>query len=143
MTSLPENIILVNTSDWQGQFLSDVLQRHTLPVVCTCSAADVQAAFSTIVSRIQRYCNCNPQPPTPVKIAVARAALPQRRAAALRGAAVAQDPRLAGLHALPRHPAGLPPRGPRYLGSVDYRYNTFFQDLAWRDLFSKLGAERR
>lgn len=36
------------------QFLSDVLQRHTLPVVCTCSAADVQAAFSTIVSRIQR-----------------------------------------------------------------------------------------
>lgn len=36
------------------QFLSDILQRHTLPVVCTCSAADVQAAFSTIVSRIQR-----------------------------------------------------------------------------------------
>lgn len=78
---LPENVILVNTADWQGQvgagvlpagagpggagsrglpcalapqFLSDVLQRHTLPVVCTCSAADVQAAFSTIVSRIQR-----------------------------------------------------------------------------------------
>lgn len=37
-----------------SQFLSEVLQRHTLPVVCTCSAADVQAAFSTIVSRIQR-----------------------------------------------------------------------------------------
>nr|XP_014436167.1 phosphofurin acidic cluster sorting protein 2 isoform X4 [Pelodiscus sinensis] len=52
---LPENIILVNTSDWQGQFLSDVLQKHTFPVVCTCSSADVQAAFSTIVSRIQRY----------------------------------------------------------------------------------------
>ncbi|KAJ1070047.1 hypothetical protein K5549_020490, partial [Capra hircus] len=104
---LPENIILVNTSDWQGQFLSDVLQRHTLPVVCTCSAA----AFSTIVSRIQRYCNCNPQPPTPVKIAVAGAQ-----------------------HYLSSHPVA------RYLGSVDYRYNTFFQDLAWRDLFSKLEA---
>ncbi|XP_074953247.1 phosphofurin acidic cluster sorting protein 2 isoform X10 [Phalacrocorax aristotelis] len=52
---LPENIILVNTSDWQGQYLSDVLQKHTLPVVCTCSSADIQAAFSTIVSRIQRY----------------------------------------------------------------------------------------
>uniref|UniRef100_A0A452E879 Phosphofurin acidic cluster sorting protein 2 n=1 Tax=Capra hircus TaxID=9925 RepID=A0A452E879_CAPHI len=100
---LPENIILVNTSDWQGQFLSDVLQRHTLPVVCTCSAA----AFSTIVSRIQRYCNCNPQPPTPVKIAVAGAQ-----------------------HYLSSHPVA------RYLGS----YNTFFQDLAWRDLFSKLEA---
>ncbi|KAM9543843.1 phosphofurin acidic cluster sorting protein 2 isoform 7-T7 [Guaruba guarouba] len=70
---LPENIILVNTSDWQGQYLSDVLQKHTLPVVCTCSPADIQAAFSTIVSRIQRYCNCNSQPPNPIKIAVAGA----------------------------------------------------------------------
>uniref|UniRef100_A0A493T5E2 Phosphofurin acidic cluster sorting protein 2 n=1 Tax=Anas platyrhynchos platyrhynchos TaxID=8840 RepID=A0A493T5E2_ANAPP len=70
---LPENIILVNTSDWQGQYLSDVLQKHTLPVVCTCSSADIQAAFSTIVSRIQRYCNCNSQPPNPIKIAVAGA----------------------------------------------------------------------
>ncbi|XP_053253252.1 phosphofurin acidic cluster sorting protein 2 isoform X5 [Podarcis raffonei] len=52
---LPENIILINTSDWQGQFLSDILQKHGLPIVCTCSSADIQAAFSTIVSRIQRY----------------------------------------------------------------------------------------
>lgn len=29
----------------------------------------------------------------------------------------------------------------RYLGSVDHRYNNFFQDLAWRDLFSKLEAQ--
>ena len=29
----------------------------------------------------------------------------------------------------------------RYLGSVDYRYNNFFQDLTWRDLFSKLEAQ--
>lgn len=29
----------------------------------------------------------------------------------------------------------------RYLGSVDHRYNNFFQDLAWRDLFNKLEAQ--
>lgn len=29
----------------------------------------------------------------------------------------------------------------KYLGSVDYRYNNFFQDLAWRDLFNKLEAQ--
>uniref|UniRef100_A0A6I8SGU6 Phosphofurin acidic cluster sorting protein 2 n=1 Tax=Xenopus tropicalis TaxID=8364 RepID=A0A6I8SGU6_XENTR len=70
---LPENIILINTSDWQGQLLSDILQKHDLPLVGTCSPADIQAAFNTIVSRIQRYCNCNSQPPNPVKVAVAGA----------------------------------------------------------------------
>ncbi|GAB1297850.1 Phosphofurin acidic cluster sorting protein 2 [Apodemus speciosus] len=123
---LPENIILVNTSDWQGQFLSDVLQKHTLPVVCTCSAADVQAAFSTIVSRIQRY---------PVKIAVAGA---QHYLSAILRLFVEQlshkTPDWLGYMRFLIIPLG-------YLGSVDYRYNNFFQDLAWRDLFNKLEAQ--
>uniref|UniRef100_A0A8C0X1P5 Phosphofurin acidic cluster sorting protein 2 n=1 Tax=Castor canadensis TaxID=51338 RepID=A0A8C0X1P5_CASCN len=138
---LPENIILVNTSDWQGQFLSDVLQRHTLPVVCTCSAADVQAAFSTIVSRIQRYCNCNSQPPTPVKIAVAGA---QHYLSAILRLFVEQlshkTPDWLGYMRFLIIPLGSHPVA-RYLGSVDYRYNNFFQDLAWRDLFNKLEAQ--
>ncbi|XP_037359998.1 phosphofurin acidic cluster sorting protein 2 isoform X2 [Talpa occidentalis] len=142
---LPENVILVNTSDWQGQFLSDVLQRHALPVVGTCSGADVQAAFSTIVSRIQRYCNCNSQPPTPVKIAVAGA---QHYLSAVLRLFVEQlthkTPDWLGYmrflviplgEAAGSHPVA------RYLGSVDDRYNDFFQDLAWRDLFNRLGAQ--
>ncbi|XP_044087825.1 phosphofurin acidic cluster sorting protein 2 isoform X7 [Neovison vison] len=138
---LPENIILVNTSDWQGQFLSEVLQRHALPVVCTCSAADVQAAFSTIVSRIQRYCNCNAQPPTPVKIAVAGA---QHYLSAVLRLFVEQlshkTPDWLGYMRFLVIPLGSHPVA-RYLGSVDYRYNNFFQDLAWRDLFNKLEAQ--
>ncbi|XP_016886600.2 phosphofurin acidic cluster sorting protein 2-like [Cynoglossus semilaevis] len=50
-----------------------MLQNHHLPVVCTCTTADIQAAFNTIVSRIQRFCNCNSQTPIPIKIAVAGA----------------------------------------------------------------------
>ncbi|XP_070267932.1 phosphofurin acidic cluster sorting protein 2 isoform X2 [Myotis yumanensis] len=138
---LPENIILVNTSDWQGQFLSDVLQRHTLPVVCTCSAADVQAAFSTIVSRIQRYCNCNSQPPTPVKIAVAGA---QHYLSAVLRLFVEQlshkTPDWLGYMRFLVIPLGSHPVA-RYLGSVDSRYSNFFQDLAWRDLFNRLEAQ--
>ncbi|XP_058511288.1 phosphofurin acidic cluster sorting protein 2 isoform X2 [Ochotona princeps] len=138
---LPESIILVNTSDWQGQFLSDVLRGHTLPVVCTCSAADVQAAFSTIVSRIQRYCNCNSQPPTPVKIAVAGA---QHYLSAVLRLFVEQlthkTPDWLGYMRFLVIPLGSHPVA-RYLGSVDHRYNNFFQDLAWRDLFSKLEAQ--
>ncbi|XP_010792155.1 phosphofurin acidic cluster sorting protein 2-like, partial [Notothenia coriiceps] len=70
---LPDSIILINTSDWQGQYLSDLLQNQQLPVVCTCTTADIQAALNTIVSRIQRFCNCNSQTPIPIKIAVAGA----------------------------------------------------------------------
>ncbi|XP_054371725.1 phosphofurin acidic cluster sorting protein 2 isoform X6 [Molothrus aeneus] len=138
---LPENIILVNTSDWQGQYLSDVLQKHTLPVVCTCSSADIQAAFSTIVSRIQRYCNCNSQPPNPIKIAVAGA---QNYLSAVLRLFVEQlshkTPDWLGYMKFLIIPLGSHPVA-KYLGSVDYRYNNFFQDLAWRDLFNKLEAQ--
>ncbi|XP_075012737.1 phosphofurin acidic cluster sorting protein 2 isoform X13 [Calonectris borealis] len=138
---LPENIILVNTSDWQGQYLSDVLQKHTLPVVCTCSSADIQAAFSTIVSRIQRYCNCNSQPPNPIKIAVAGA---QNYLSAVLRLFVEQlshkTPDWLSYMRFLIIPLGSHPVA-KYLGSVDYRYNNFFQDLAWRDLFNKLEAQ--
>ncbi|TNM95864.1 hypothetical protein fugu_016947 [Takifugu bimaculatus] len=67
---LPDSIVLINTSGLAGP---DVLQNHHLPVVCTCTTADIQAAFNTIVSRIQRFCNCNSQTPVPIKVAVAGA----------------------------------------------------------------------
>nr|XP_060630274.1 phosphofurin acidic cluster sorting protein 2 isoform X1 [Anolis sagrei ordinatus] len=138
---LPENIILVNTSDWQGQFLSDVLQKHSLPIVCTCSSADIQAAFSTIVSRIQRYCNCNSQPPNPIKIAVAGA---QNYLSAVLRLFVEQlshrTPDWLSYMRFLIIPLGCHPVA-KYLGSVDYRYNNFFQDLSWKDLFNKLEAQ--
>ncbi|XP_066534628.1 phosphofurin acidic cluster sorting protein 1 isoform X2 [Hoplias malabaricus] len=67
---LPETIILINTVDWQGQFIAEVLSKQTQPIVSTCSTADVQTAFSTIVTRIQRFCNCNAQTPPTMKVAV-------------------------------------------------------------------------
>ena len=36
------------------QYVADLLQDQSQPIVSTCSAADVQAAFNTIVTRIQR-----------------------------------------------------------------------------------------
>ncbi|KAL8194439.1 UNVERIFIED_CONTAM: Phosphofurin acidic cluster sorting protein 2 [Gekko kuhli] len=138
---LPENIILVNSSDWQGQFLSDILQKHSLPVVCTCSSADIQAAFSTIVSRIQRYCNCNSQPPNPIKIAIAGA---QNYLSAVLRLFVEhlshKTPDWLSYMRFLIIPVGSHPVA-QYLGSVDYRYNNFFQDLSWRDLFNRLEAQ--
>ncbi|XP_069064961.1 phosphofurin acidic cluster sorting protein 2 isoform X3 [Pleurodeles waltl] len=138
---LPENIILINTSDWQGQFLYDILQKQALPLVCTCSTADIQAAFNTIVSRIQRYCNCNSQPPNPVKLAVAGA---QNYLSAVLRLFVEQlshkTPDWLSYMRFLIIPLGSHPVA-KYLGSVDYRYNNFFQDAVWKDLFNKLEAQ--
>lgn len=46
LSSLPYSLFL--------QYVADVLQKQNQPIVSTCSAADVQAAFNTIVTRIQR-----------------------------------------------------------------------------------------
>lgn len=134
---LPDSIILVNTSDWQGQYLSDMLQNHHFPVVCTCTTADIQAAFNTIVSRIQRFCNCNSQTPIPIKIAVAGA---QHYLSAVLRLFVDhlshKTPDWLGYMRFLIIPLGVHPVS-KYLGTIDYRYNSLFQDAAWRDLFHK------
>ncbi|XP_034381288.1 phosphofurin acidic cluster sorting protein 2 isoform X1 [Cyclopterus lumpus] len=134
---LPDSIILINTSDWQGQYLSDMLQNHHLPVVCTCTTADIQAAFNTIVSRIQRFCNCNSQTPIPIKIAVAGA---QHYLSAVLRLFVEhlshKTPDWLGYIRFLIIPLGAHPVS-KYLGTIDYRYNSLFQDLAWRELFHK------
>lgn len=37
-----------------AQYVAELLHEQGQPIVSTCSAADVQAAFNTIVTRIQR-----------------------------------------------------------------------------------------
>ncbi|XP_072342256.1 phosphofurin acidic cluster sorting protein 2 isoform X2 [Scyliorhinus torazame] len=137
---LPENIILINTSDWQGQYVSELLQKHNLPIVCTCSSADVQAAFITIVSRIQRFCNCNSQTPNPIKVTVAGA---QHYLSAILRLFVEQlshkTPDWLGYMRFLIIPLGSHPVS-KYLSSIDYRYNNFFQDAAWQDFFTKTEA---
>uniref|UniRef100_G1QE78 Phosphofurin acidic cluster sorting protein 2 n=1 Tax=Myotis lucifugus TaxID=59463 RepID=G1QE78_MYOLU len=138
---MPENIILVNTCDWQGQLLSDILQGHTLPVVCTCSTDDVQEAFSIIVSQMQRYCNCNSQALTPVKMAVAGAQPYFNAVLRVFVEQLSQQPPqwLEYMHFLVI-PLGSHPLA-SYLGSMDCRYNNLFQDLYWRDMFNNLESQ--
>ncbi|XP_018431226.1 PREDICTED: phosphofurin acidic cluster sorting protein 2-like, partial [Nanorana parkeri] len=50
---LPDSIILVNTTDWHGQYVREQLSEKR-QAVSTCSSADVQAAFCGIITRIQR-----------------------------------------------------------------------------------------
>ncbi|XP_015218478.1 phosphofurin acidic cluster sorting protein 2-like isoform X3 [Lepisosteus oculatus] len=135
---LPESIILINTTDWQGQYLSEILHEQNQPIVSTCSAADVQAAFNTIVTRIQRFCNCNSQMPPTIKVAVAG---DQSYLSTILRFFVEQ---LANktpdwlnyirFLVIPIGEAGSHPLA-KYVASLDSKFNSIFMDTAWREVF--------
>ncbi|KFV80305.1 Phosphofurin acidic cluster sorting protein 1, partial [Struthio camelus australis] len=134
---LPESIVLVNVSEWQGQYVSEQLQAHKQLVVSTCSVADIQAAFNTTVARIQRYCNCNSHMPPPVKVVVAG---DQSYLSVVLRFFVEQlaskTPDWLNYLRFLLVPLGSHPLA-KYLASVDNKYSTLFLDTAWRELFSR------
>uniref|UniRef100_A0A8C5BNK0 Phosphofurin acidic cluster sorting protein 2-like n=1 Tax=Gadus morhua TaxID=8049 RepID=A0A8C5BNK0_GADMO len=134
---LPESIILINTMEWQGQVCSHVLHGHGQPIVSTCSAADVQAAFNTIVTRIQRFCNCNAQMPPTIKVAVAgdQCYLSTILRFFVEQLANKTPDWLSYIRFLVI-PIGSHPLA-KYMASFDSRFNTIFMDTAWRDLFCR------
>nr|XP_021151998.1 phosphofurin acidic cluster sorting protein 1 isoform X4 [Columba livia] len=130
---LPESIVLVNVAEWQGQYVSEQLQAHKQLVVSTCSVADIQAAFNTTVSRIQRYCNCNSHMPPPVKMVVAG---DQSYLSIVLRFFVEQlaskTPDWLNYLRFLLVPLGSHPLA-KYLASVDNKYSTLFLDTAWRE----------
>uniref|UniRef100_A0A3P9JTV4 Phosphofurin acidic cluster sorting protein 2 n=1 Tax=Oryzias latipes TaxID=8090 RepID=A0A3P9JTV4_ORYLA len=133
---LPESIILINTTEWQGQ-VSELLHEQGQPIVSTCSAADVQAAFNTIVTRIQRFCNCNAQTPPTMKVAVAG---DQSYLSTILRFFVEQlankTPDWLSYIRFLVIPIGSHPLA-KYMASFDSRFNSIFMDTAWRELFCR------
>uniref|UniRef100_A0A8C2I8Q5 Phosphofurin acidic cluster sorting protein 2 n=1 Tax=Cyprinus carpio TaxID=7962 RepID=A0A8C2I8Q5_CYPCA len=134
---LPENIILINTVDWQGQYVEEVLQKHAQPIVSTCSAADVQAAFNTIVTRIQRFCNCNAQTPPTVKVAVAgdQSYLSTVLRFFVEQLANKTPDWLSYIRFL-IIPIGSHPLA-KYVSTFDSKFCSMFMDPSWRELFCR------
>ncbi|XP_016149366.1 phosphofurin acidic cluster sorting protein 1-like [Sinocyclocheilus grahami] len=134
---LPENIILINTVDWQGQYVAEVLQKHAQPIVSTCSTADVQAAFNTIVTRIQRFCNCNAQTPPTVKVAVAgdQSYLSTVLRFFVEQLANKTPDWLSYIRFL-IIPIGSHPLA-KYVSTFDSKFNSMFMDPSWRELFCR------
>ncbi|XP_043826881.1 phosphofurin acidic cluster sorting protein 1 isoform X1 [Dromiciops gliroides] len=135
--ALPENVILVNTADWQGQYVAELLQDQRRPVVCTCSTVEVQAVLSALLTRIQRYCNCNSSMPRPVKVVAVGGQ--SYLSSILRFFVKALANKTSDWLGYMRFlivPLGSHPVA-KYIGSVDSRYSSAFLDPAWRDLFSR------
>ncbi|XP_042637446.1 phosphofurin acidic cluster sorting protein 1 [Orycteropus afer afer] len=135
--ALPENVILVNTADWQGQYVAELLQDQRKPVVCTCSTVEVQAVLSALLTRIQRYCNCNSSMPRPVKVAAVggQSYLSSILRFFVKSLASKTSDWLSYMRFL-IVPLGSHPVA-KYLGSIDSRYSSIFLDSSWRDLFSR------
>ncbi|XP_077677199.1 phosphofurin acidic cluster sorting protein 1 isoform X4 [Eretmochelys imbricata] len=136
-TALPENIILVNAADWQGQYVAELLRDQKKPVVCTCSTVEVQAVLSAVLTRIQRYCNCNSSVPRPVKVVAVGG---QSYLSAILRFFVKQlankTPDWLSYMRFLIVPLGSHPVA-KYLGSVDSRYSCTFLDSTWRELFGR------
>ncbi|XP_037394698.1 phosphofurin acidic cluster sorting protein 1 isoform X2 [Pygocentrus nattereri] len=134
---LPETIILINTVDWQGQYVAEVLRKQAQPIVSTCSSADVQAAFNTIVTRIQRFCNCNAQTPPTVKVAVAG---DQSYLSTILRFFVEQlankTPDWLSYIRFLLIPIGSHPVA-KCVSAFDSRFGGMFMDTAWRELFCR------
>uniref|UniRef100_A0A3Q3N486 Phosphofurin acidic cluster sorting protein 1-like n=1 Tax=Mastacembelus armatus TaxID=205130 RepID=A0A3Q3N486_9TELE len=132
---IPESVILINSTDWQGQYLSEVLLDQ--PVVCTVSAADVQAAFSAIISRIQRFCNCNSQTPPTVKVAVGgdQSYLSTVLCCFVEQLASKTSDWLNYIRFLIL-PIGSHPLA-KYLALLDAKFSSLFMDAGWRELFGR------
>ncbi|KAM4720934.1 phosphofurin acidic cluster sorting protein 1 isoform 2-T2 [Rhinophrynus dorsalis] len=138
--ALPETVIIVQTSDWQGQFVSSLFQQQHKPCVCITCSSDVQCALTAILTRIQRHCHMAPGGPRPLKVVCIGG---HSFLSFLLGAYVTN---LAGrasdwlgylrflLVPLGSHPVC------KYLSSLDPRYSSLFFDVSWRDLFSKSEA---
>ncbi|TWW78629.1 Phosphofurin acidic cluster sorting protein 1 [Takifugu flavidus] len=134
---LPESIILINTMEWQGQYVAELLHEQAQPIVSTCSVADVQAAFNTIVTRIQRFCNCNAQTPPTMKVAVAgdQSYLSTILRFFVEQLANKTPDWLTYIRFLVI-PIGSHPLA-KYVASFDSKFNSIFMDSAWRELFCR------
>uniref|UniRef100_A0AAR2KBR3 Phosphofurin acidic cluster sorting protein 1 n=1 Tax=Pygocentrus nattereri TaxID=42514 RepID=A0AAR2KBR3_PYGNA len=137
-TTLPDNLILINGSDWQGQVL---LQAQKQPVVCTCSGSEIQAVLSALLTRIQKFCNCNSVMPRPVKVVAVGG---QSYLGAILRFFVSQLANKTSdwlchmkflVVPLGSHPVA------KYLGSLDNRYSSVFLDGSWREFFSLSSAD--
>ncbi|XP_053545208.1 phosphofurin acidic cluster sorting protein 1 [Bombina bombina] len=138
--SIPETVMIVQTSDWQGQYISSLLQQQHKSCVCITCSSDVQCALNAILTRIQRHCHTAPGPSRPLKVVCIGG---HTFLSFLLGAYVTN---LAGrasdwlgylrflLVPLGSHPVC------KYLSSLDSRYSSLFFDVSWRELFSKSEA---
>ncbi|GAB1601472.1 phosphofurin acidic cluster sorting protein 2 isoform X15 [Argonauta hians] len=134
---LPDCFLMVNTAEWQGQFLIQKCQDKPLKLISTCTSADTKAVVNFLVTRIQKFCNSNSKSPSPIKIGVAgndgyinsilRPYVEQFSS---------KSPDWQHYVRFLVIPFGASSIG-KYLGNIDSVYSSLFTDNSWKETFEK------
>ncbi|XP_067680503.1 phosphofurin acidic cluster sorting protein 2-like isoform X3 [Haliotis asinina] len=139
---LPESVFLINAAEWQGQLLVQKLQEKQWRLICTCSNADVKAAISFLVAKIQRFCNSNSKSPSPIKVGVAGG--DSYINSVLRPYVEQLSSKSHDWQTYTKFlviPFGSSLVG-KYLASIDSTYAQLFVDSLWKDTFDKTDATK-
>ncbi|XP_039662792.1 phosphofurin acidic cluster sorting protein 1-like [Perca fluviatilis] len=119
---IPDYIILINTTDWQGQVCLSVCLPVCLPVCNVCVPS----------------CNCNSQTPPPVKVVLGG---DQSYLSTVLGCFVEQlaskTPDWLSYFRFLILPIGAHPLA-KYLAALDSKFSALFMDASWRELFGRL-----
>ncbi|XP_022792796.1 phosphofurin acidic cluster sorting protein 2-like isoform X2 [Stylophora pistillata] len=134
-TAIPECILLISTSEWQGQLLALKLCGKAVKMVCTRSSADVQAVFLAIINRYQKFINTHSASPPQLGVAIAGT----------------ESYLSAVVQPYVEHFSSKPPDWQtflrfllipldgqplaRHIGGLDARYHSLFMDNFWKEAF--------
>lgn len=135
--TLPDQVILANTCDRQGAHLAAKLADHSYKVVCTAGQADVRAALTCLVAKIQKFCNTKTQSPPLVKVALIGSDTFVN--SVLRPYVElfsSKPPDWQGFVKFFIVPLGVNTVS-KYIGSHDPNYSTLFLHESWRELLEK------
>uniref|UniRef100_A0A9J8B6J9 Phosphofurin acidic cluster sorting protein 1 n=1 Tax=Cyprinus carpio carpio TaxID=630221 RepID=A0A9J8B6J9_CYPCA len=120
--ALPESLILINGTDWQGQYVAEQLQLQKHPVVCTCSGAEIQAVLSVFCKESVAVVGGQSYLGSVLQFFVTQ--LANKTSDWLNHLRFLVVP-------LGSHPVA------KHLGALDNRYSAAFLDGAWRDTFNR------
>ncbi|XP_031557870.1 phosphofurin acidic cluster sorting protein 2-like [Actinia tenebrosa] len=134
---IPENVLLVNTAEWQGQLLALKLWDQDVRMICTRCNSDLEAVFSTIVSKYQKFCNNNSCSPPSIRIGIAGSE--PYISAVLRPYVEQLSSKPPDWQSYIRFlviPFGALPIA-KYLAALDSTYNSMFMDTVWKEAFEQ------
>ncbi|XP_020607098.1 phosphofurin acidic cluster sorting protein 2-like [Orbicella faveolata] len=134
-SEIPESILLINTSEWQGQLLALKLCDKAVKMICTRSSSDVHAVFLAIVNKYQKFCNTHSA--SPPQLAVAIAGTESYISAVLQPYVEQFSSKPSDWQTFLRFlliPLDVQPLA-KYIAALDPRYNSLFMDNVWKEAF--------